>query len=372
MRRYFSYTHAWMVKGFEEHVDAINSSDTEADIIQSKVPGFVRSSLEKRFQHQGFALNDMVSMIAAVEALAFDEVVRGVELSYYLNSHETGAVLTKHQLHEVISSYLMIEILEGTTDREQHMLDKANVQMRYPNWANAMIFLTDISGSDGFGRHSTANPFREQDFVFEDAVRMAGRISEEFGPWSSYECHDMKDLLLEKDVHATGRVKLSDFYASSEQGAWQFLEPSSYLRQLGALDESSSYLGPQVIIPNYITGMSNCITSAPYFNICCLNECDQIYEHIENEIPSPNATMTQILMAVETLPSFPTISEPLMKKLEDISKLDGGSIPLHGRLFSHGCTSPSHATVHTHMHLAQSPQRLRGSFERRSAWMRSL
>eukprot|EP00746_Dinoflagellata_sp_MGD_P166988 gnl/MRDRNA2_/MRDRNA2_97260_c0_seq1.p1 gnl/MRDRNA2_/MRDRNA2_97260_c0~~gnl/MRDRNA2_/MRDRNA2_97260_c0_seq1.p1 ORF type:complete len:553 (-),score=102.45 gnl/MRDRNA2_/MRDRNA2_97260_c0_seq1:88-1746(-) len=334
IRRYFSATHAWIVKGFEEHADAINASYSEQDILQSRVPGFVRSALEQRFQHQGFTLDDMVSMVAVVETLAFNEVVRGVELSFHLNSLDAGAILSQRQLQDVMDSYLIIEMLEGTSDIEQHNADKSNIHLRYPNWDNAATFLTDISGSDGFSRYSFSNPFTVKTYTFEDVVRMAGRISEEFGPWSSYECHDMKDILSEKDVHETGRVKLSDFYRASKDGAWQFLEPSEYLRQLGALDESSSYLGPQVIIPNYITGMSNCITSAPFFSICCLNECDLINEHIESEITSPNGTVSQILNAVETLPSFPEISEQMRTKLEEISILDGGSIPLHGRLFA--------------------------------------
>jgi len=284
MRRYFSATHAWVVKGFEEHSDGMNASNSQVDILQSKVPGFVRSALEQRFQHQGFTLDDMVSMVAVVESLAFNEVVRGVELSFALNYFAPGAILSEVQLQEVLDSYLITEMLEGTTDAAQHAADKSNILERYPNWYNAVTFLADISGSDGFGRQSIKNPFTEKTFVFEDAVRMAGRISEEFGPWSSYECHDMKNILSERDPHETGRVKLSDFYRASQDGAWQFLEPSEYLRQLGALDESSEYLGPQVIIPNYITGMSNCITSAPYFSICCLNECDLISEHIEGAI----------------------------------------------------------------------------------------
>jgi len=334
MRRYFSATHAWILKGFEEQADAVNSSNTEVDIVQSKVPSFIRSALEKRFAHQGFTLDDMVSMIAVVEQLAFNEVVRGVESSFYLNSFEAGYVLSGDQLHDILKSYLIAEMLEGTTDKEQHMTDKSNIHERYPNWNNALIFLADISGSDGFGRHSTSNPFTENTFVFEDVVRMSGRISEEFGPWSSYECHDMKDILSERDVLETGRVKLSDFYKATKDGAWQFLEPSEYLRQLGALDESSEYLGPQVIIPNYITGLSNCITSAPHFSICCLNECDQIYEHIEGEIPSPKGTVSQILKAVESVPTFPTVSEQMVQKLEEIAKIGSGAIPLHGRLFA--------------------------------------
>merc|ERR1719453_1051317 len=121
IRRYFSATHAWIVKGFEEHTDAMNASNSEQDILQSKVPGFVRSALEQRFQHQGFTLDDMVSMIAVVESLAFNEVVRGVELCFLLNSLDPGAILSQKQLQDVMDSYLITEMLEGTSDIKQHV-----------------------------------------------------------------------------------------------------------------------------------------------------------------------------------------------------------------------------------------------------------
>merc|ERR1719439_584419 len=137
---------------------------------------------------------------------------------------------------------------------------------------------------------------------------MAERVSEEFGPWSNHECHEMKELLVERDTLGFGRVKLADFYRKTEDGAWQFTEQSEYLRQLGALDESSPSLGPQVLIPNYITGMSNCITSAPYYSICCLNECDQIYQNLEAVIPASKASPSKIINSVERMPQSPSIS----------------------------------------------------------------
>merc|ERR1719463_452403 len=102
------------------------------------------------------------------------------------------------------------------------------------------------------------------------------------------------------DVHNTGRVKIADFYKYSKDGVWQFQEPSEQLRLAGALDESSSWLGPQVMIPNYITGMSNCITSAPYYSICCLNECDHVFQQLESHIAAPSATALQIIKALES------------------------------------------------------------------------
>merc|ERR1719230_2287291 len=85
VRRYFSQEHAWIVKGFEPHAELVNTSETSEDILQGKVPDYIRSVLEEKFAHNGFALEDVVTMVAAVERLAFDEVVRGVEDCFWLN-----------------------------------------------------------------------------------------------------------------------------------------------------------------------------------------------------------------------------------------------------------------------------------------------
>merc|ERR1719155_414474 len=115
-------------------------------------------------------------------------------------------------------------------------------------------------------------------------------------------------MLMEMDMHGTGRVKLSDFYSYSKDGAWQFLEPAEQLRQAGSLDETSTWEGPQVMIPNYINSMSNCITSAPYYSICCLNECDQVFQQLEARIAAPSATVSQIISALESSTFAPNIS----------------------------------------------------------------
>merc|ERR550537_1046509 len=102
------------------------------------------------------------------------------------------------------------------------------------------------------------------------------------------------------DVHNTGRVKLAEFYGYSKDASnWQFLEPSEQLRQAGALDESSTWLGPQVMISNYMNAMSNCVTSQPYYQICCLNECDLVFQQLESRIAAPRATAQEIIEALE-------------------------------------------------------------------------
>merc|ERR1719326_2655984 len=136
------------------------------------------------------------------------------------------------------------------------------------------------------------------------------------------------------DLHNTGRVKLADFYRYSKNGAWQFLEPSEQLRRLGALDESSSWLGPQVMIPNYITSMSNCITSAPYYSICCLNECDHVFQQLEARIAAPRATAQEIINALEVGLYAANVSTLHRDRLLDIARINDEKIPIYGQLFA--------------------------------------
>jgi len=352
VRRYFTHEHAWIVKGFEPHAELVNTSDSSEDIIQGKVPAYIRTVLEEKFAHDGFAFEDIVAMVAAIERLAFDDVVRSVESCFWLNDKSIMDALSHAEMMDVLSSYLITNMFGGNSDKERHLLDKKHINLRYPHWQTTFLFLIDIAGSDTFQRYSSANPFVDgQKFFFHDLIRMAERISEEFGPWSDHECHDMKDLLVQRDVHGSGRVKLADFYRKNQDGAWQFTEQSEYLRQLGALDESSPSLGPQVLIPNYITGMSNCITSAPYYSICCLNECDQIYQTLEALIPASTASSGEILKAVESMPQSPNISTSLRAKLQEVTQTHNGNVPLHGRLlaqwlhfaFPHECPYPHEA-----------------------------
>merc|ERR1719282_1323207 len=107
----------------------------------------------------------------------------------------------------------------------------------------------------------------------------------------------MASTLVEMDTHNTGRVPLSKFYASNAE-EWRFGESEAYLRELGALDETSSWIGKQVIIANYIQAASNCIVSAPHYLVCCTNYCEQHLAEIESAVGAPTAEPHVILSIV--------------------------------------------------------------------------
>merc|ERR1719265_1744307 len=201
VQRYFSGRYGWIIRGFEPHAQTANASSDNgtAHILQSKLPEYVRTALEEKFAHNGFALDDTAMMVAAVERLAFDEVIRGVEISFHLNQLKVTHALSPYMLMEVLSSYLIVEMLEGKFENiDEHKEDKINVREIYPNWDEAFLFTQDVVRNDAFEKVDRQNPFVNHEvFSFEAVARIAQRVSYDFGP----ECGLIKDKLAAMDVH---------------------------------------------------------------------------------------------------------------------------------------------------------------------------
>lgn len=154
------------------------------------------------------------------------------------------------------------------------------------------------------------------------------------------------------DPQKTGRVALSDLYWNSEATGFEIRESKDWLKRLGALDESSTWKGPQVIIPNYVSSASNCVMTTSLYRVCCPNkECESLVSRIENEVGAPTGNPQQIMPVIMNMvvhdedngrDPVQTIM-PLSKKLWEIAQHHGDKgpennhmeteIPLNGRLF---------------------------------------
>merc|ERR1719343_855256 len=174
---------------------------------------------------------------------------------------------------------------------------------------------------------------------FSDVEGIIAEIGDRFAEWQDSQCHVMKSLLLEMEDRGTGRVKLSDFYgAALNKGRYQFTETINYLRQIGTLDESDPS-HPRVIIPNYVSGLSNCIARTKYYSVCCLDDCEPLFGKLEKELGMPEAVPAEVIAIVEKMPSDTVdanrkLSPLLRSRLNQIALHHDGVIPLHGRLFA--------------------------------------
>merc|ERR1719203_1287063 len=178
-------------------------------------------------------------------------------------------------------------------------------------------------------------------FTFEDAHYIVGGLTRSFAGFWDSECSSMKATLFEMDARRTGRVPLSKFYGTGLEADWRFGESEAYLRELGALDETS-WRGNQVIISNYMQAASNCVISTPHYLVCCINDCEPLLHEIELAIGAPTADPKTLLEVVGSMAAQSTLDDDfppplkgtLPQQLEHIAAAHGGEVPLHGRLFA--------------------------------------
>lgn len=230
-----------------------------------------------------------------------------------------------------MASYILRFNLSAMSPSEV-LTKKRRINEIYPGWPETQKFLRDVEAS--------TMPSKHEELTYENVASIITEIGERYGRWQDHECRSLKNELVEIEYQGTGRVRLADFYGSAlNDGKWQFSESVSYLRELGALDESDP-ANLRVIIPNYIGSPSNCLASSKYYSVCCLDECEDLLGHVEEKLGAPDASPSEIAAIVSNLPSATvlgnrTLSASLLGRLDEIAKYHGdGRIPLHGRLFA--------------------------------------
>merc|ERR550539_877832 len=333
LHRLFVQRHGWQVKGLAangETWDAVHPSIAFAD----KVSSGVKALFDERLGSSGLSLHELAVFAATLEHLIHSEAMTRLQHAYKLCGDEPMQALPKEKADKLIQTYMAIYVtgLNATSASEYTMRRYVdNIRRVYPGWNLTLKFLHDLQMEVVGDR-----PIYE----FSDITDVVEEAGERFGRFQNQECLDMKKTLvtLEESV-GSGRVRLSDFYGSAlNAGQWQFSENVEYLRQLGALDESDSS-NMRVIIPNYFNAPSNCIGSSAYYDVCCIDECEELIGHVEKEVRSPMADPTEIAKIIANLPSVSVaagrqLSETLLQRLEELGDHHGKQIPIHGRLFA--------------------------------------
>jgi len=354
VHRHFMKTSSLMVRGFEPTRLTNESHWGAADILSQMVPAYVESVLES--QHStlnGFSLKDAVDMVVMLDQLIFDSESAILEGVYKDQWRRHDKSLSSLGLMEVLTSYMVRWMINGSP--EDHAALDANVSLAreiMPNYDQLIDFAEGRIKTFEYTRQLTMGTGKQMKsntkdtwsmrYSFNDAHTIAGGITRSFQSYWQSECNSMKTALVGMDSHSTGRVPLSKFYNTAINSDWGFGESEVYLRELGALDETSSWRGPQVIIPNYMQATSNCIVATSHYLVCCENECETLMGEIEVAIDAPTALPETILSVVGGITPQPTVdddepshlNEELRQQLEKIAKSHGGRVPLHGRLFA--------------------------------------
>eukprot|EP00421_Protoceratium_reticulatum_P051233 CAMPEP_0168437940 /NCGR_PEP_ID=MMETSP0228-20121227/41703_1 /TAXON_ID=133427 /ORGANISM="Protoceratium reticulatum, Strain CCCM 535 (=CCMP 1889)" /LENGTH=579 /DNA_ID=CAMNT_0008452189 /DNA_START=15 /DNA_END=1754 /DNA_ORIENTATION=- len=333
LHRLFVQRHGWQVRGLEPGGESWAGASPAA-ALGDRVPDSVKDLFEERLGGLGLSLHELAVLAATLENLIHGEAVGRLQATYrLLEQPAQGEALPAERAAEVIDTYMAIFILGlNVTDRSSEYLRRkiGNVSRTYPGWPETQKFLRQVQ--------SEVAPSKEN-YTFNGITAVVEQVGERYGRWQNSECSTLKDDLMKLEVPGTGRVRLADFYAGAlHDSQWQFSESVAYLRQLGVLDESEPE-ALKVIIPNYITGASNCIASSTYYGVCCMDECEELFSHLERKVGAPTVDVERILALVAALPSASvpanrTLSAALAGRLRDVAAQHNGVIPLHGRLFA--------------------------------------
>lgn len=346
VHRYFMQRYSLSIIGLEPA--NVNSSHPEAALLMIHAPNYVKGVLEGKSAQDGFSIEDAVGLAATLERLVSDTGRRNLDSAYDVQKLDIDQDVTRQQLEELLVDYMIYWMLGDDIESINVLVSNHTLLYEtFADWPSVKDF------SDGqishlmhkrqhqmqSDVHNSYNPFNPK-FSFQDVETMIGGVTTEFGRFWEGECQNIKQLLVVMDRDNTGRVKLSDFYGTAMAGEWRFGESKEYLQQLGALDESSKWHGPRVIIPNYLQGANNCIVSAPHYRVCCSNECEGIMNDLEVAIGESTSTPEILLPMVMNMSANleddrPKLDNSLVTQLKTIAEVSGnGRIPLHGRLFA--------------------------------------
>jgi hypothetical protein len=363
--RHFMQKSSLLIRGFEPLRQINASSMGAAQILETHALSIVDNGIKDERSRKSYSLEETVAMIATLDQLISNDEATRLENVYTHLGISTKNLVSAAQLGNVVEAYMVVFIMEG--DREMIDALLAKPKLRHdvvPRWADVRSFIHGLVKETEFRRRSFPRPGHSHLawsglYSFVDAHDVISRITRTFASFWEDECQVIKRSLAAMDRFGTGRLSLTDFYGANADGEWRFGESETYLRDLGALDETSIVRGKQVIIPNYLQGASNCIIATSHYLVCCVNECESVLNEIEDAVGGPLAQPEEILALIGNMTGIDEETRKLDASLNDqlqrISRINGGKVLLHGRLFAQWlhyvfpreCQFPHKAGSHT-------------------------
>jgi len=263
-------------------------------------------------------------------------VLQDLEFVYSLLGFSREGGLDDEQVHSVMDAYLVQYILEETWSDLTISGMLTEVRDTYTGWNDLSMWARDLRHTLDFSS-PRRNPF-VTGTSFSHMVEIVQEIMHRYTSVQNLECSALSEALHDLEHQGTGRVPLADFYRIGLGDKFKFWEPKEYLRHVGALDETDPKR-PTLIIPNYVSGMNNCLASSSFFSVCCTNKCERLVGHLESALQAPSATpqrMAELVaqLSSDTVDAPRTLSKALLARLDEIAELHHGQVPLHSRLFT--------------------------------------
>jgi len=321
------------------------ASDDSGNVLQTSAPEMLQALFETQQAGRGFSLRDAAALGVMLYQLVMDnsvtimfEALRTLALFGALPKDEAFTLPT---LVNIIYAWQWLH--RHTWETEWNLL---MTHMQEPTHAMDEFgkLAMNLAEAKLYRERNTRNPFKAKTFSVAETEWLVQEAVKGMGKWQDDDCKAMKRYLRHLDPEDDGRVPLNLVYdqpvakdAHGEQ-IFRFSESQDYLRSVGALDE---YMPsePQVLVSNYLLGPANCYRSTALHTFCCLNECDAVLGEVERIVGGPSAAPHVLVPLLGNITSSSmdeahSLSQVLVQKLSAISVQNGGSVPLHGRLFA--------------------------------------
>jgi len=340
LHRLFMRTSAWLVKGLNPQGMSWNKTSPLKAVLFAKMPQGIRQLVEEKLAGPGLTLRETAIVAALFRHFVHQEASELLRKVYSLRGLPLGGGMGTNKTEvavEMFTSSFIMGRRPAVMTRSAMRSDLRSMPKTYPAWPFVRASLRKVMKEQFEETHAMSAAQKGPDFFA--AARVAHEVTDRMGFWQQPACGGLKDTLVKMEDRDTGRVRLASFYGKSlHEGTWQFSESESYLRQLGALDESNPS-NPRVIIPNYMYGASNCIPTTEHISVCCANECEAITQRLEAAVACSEAPPETIAAIVTSLPSSTvpenrTLSALMLYRLNSIAASHSGVVPLHGRLFA--------------------------------------
>jgi len=340
LHRYFVQQHGWYMAGLDP-AGASWTASAPTSLMKDRAPSFIQSLFEQRLHGRGLALEDLAIFAAVMADLVHKEVFQEMFKVYSSLHLPTVGPVPKRWSVQAVKAYLIQILIGGNltiTGMEDFDFLEQELPSIYPDWEGTYMWAEDFEQTEKLLHQAERNPFVPQKDTFDRSVAFVQELGHHFGAFQNLECRALKSRLVEMEYQGSGRIRLSKFYEGGINGDWTLSESVAYLRNLGVVDETDPSR-PSVVIPNYMTSRTNCLTASGFYSVCCLDECEGLLAHIERDLSTPRATPAQLVASVsglhsDTVDAPRNLSAPLVGRLEAIAAHHGGEVPLHGRLFA--------------------------------------
>jgi len=332
LHRLFMRLRGWSLVGLDPEGQAWNGTWTSKVALLAKAPLDVRTTIQQHVDGPGLDAKGVAVLAVLLHHLAREEVAQQLRDVFTALELPLASVLRPWAAQQALDAQVASQLVS----RSPTSMDPAKwrraigrVARVYPNWP---VLQRSI-------HQELKRELQVRRADFAGLAEVAGAIGERWGRWGNSECNSIKHELMTLEDRGSGRVRLADFYGKAlHEGKWQLRESVEYLRQLGALDETNPR-NLRVIIPNYIGAAGNCIASSDIMSVCCMSECEDIMNQLEDKLRAPRATAQEIAAVVAALPSSSVpakrdLSAVMRHRLNRIAADNDGMVPLHGRLFA--------------------------------------